>query len=144
VPQLPNTNVAWASYWAEGVSTASENDTQAKAWELLAHMSQTDTMRVFFSSASGVRLFGEIYSRADMADELRDDPIAGAYVEQAQYARSWYMSSHTHDNGINDRIIKYYEDAINIMAQGEPAEDALEPVADGVVQVLSQFGVSAR
>jgi hypothetical protein len=40
---------------------------------------------------------------------------------------------------LNDRIIKYYEDAVN--AQTSPA-DALSTASQGISQVLSQYDLS--
>jgi hypothetical protein len=77
-----------------------------------------------------------------MQQELLNDPIVGAYVASGQNAQSWYLSDWTFDNGLNDRIIKYYEDAVNSVNQGQTITRSLETAAQGVVQVLSQFGVS--
>ena len=55
------------------------------------------------------------------------------------------MSSFTHDNGINDQIIKYYEDAINAMVNdGKTVENVLSTVEQGVRQVLRQYGAAAN
>ena len=56
-----------------------------------------------------------------MAELLNNDPFVGVYIRQAPHATSWYMSSLTHDNGINDKIIKYYEDAINMLNKSSNA-----------------------
>jgi len=143
VPQLPNTSVYWASYWAEGVSKKSSSDKQAVAWELLKFLSQPDNLQAFYTAAAETRLFGEPYPRVDMVSKLSADPVAGAYVSTAKNAQSWYLAGWTHDNGLNDRITKYYEDAVNaVVNKGASPKKALEPTAEGVVQILSQFGVS--
>lgn len=143
VPQLPNTSVYWASYWVEGVSKKTTTDKQQLAWDLLNFLSQPENLRIFYNQAKDLRLFGEPYSRVDMASELENDPIVGAYLSTAKNAQSWWLSGWTHDNGLNDRIIKYYEDAVNaISLQGSSPKRALETTSEGVVQVLSQFGVS--
>jgi multiple sugar transport system substrate-binding protein len=142
VPQLPNTNINWASYWVEGVSSNTTEEKQALAWKFLGFLSQPETLRKLYAAASQQRLFGEPYSRIDMQQELLNDPIVGAYVASGQNAQSWYLSDWTFDNGLNDRIIKYYEDAVNSVNQGQTITRSLETAAQGVVQVLSQFGVS--
>ena len=76
-----------------------------------------------------------------MRELLADDPAAGAYVNQASNAQSWYLSSLTHDNGINDRIIKYFEDAVNAVNQRTDPERALSTAAEGISQVLTQYGI---
>ena len=140
VPQLPKSDIAWASYWVEGVSAQSENTKDA--WEFLKFLSSKETLEKFYAAAvkSG-RMIGEPYSRKDMRELLADDPAAGAYVNQASNAQSWYLSSLTHDNGINDRIIKYFEDAVNAVNQRTDPEQALSAAAEGISQVLTQYGI---
>jgi multiple sugar transport system substrate-binding protein len=143
-PKLPETDIAWASFWAEGVSKGSSRAKQEAAWSLIKFLSSKETLRRFYSAASDNpgRLFGEPFSRIDMADQLTTDPLVGAYITQAPLAKSWYLASYTHDNGLNDQIIKYYEDAINAINQGETADDVLTTVEQGVAQVLSQYGLA--
>lgn len=139
VPQLPETKVAWASYWVEGVSAKSKNS-QA-AWEFLQYLSSKEALSQFYANASQVRGFGEPYPRKDMASLLENDEIAGAFVKQADYSQSWYLCSRTHDNGINDKMIQYFKDAVNKVIKGTSASDALKTAAQGVNQVLSQYGI---
>ncbi|MBI2010444.1 MAG: extracellular solute-binding protein [Candidatus Chisholmbacteria bacterium] len=139
VPQLPGNTITWASYWAEGVSEKSQN--QEAAFKFLQYLSDRGTLVNFYTEASKVRLFGEPYSRRDLAETLESDEFVGAYITQAPDAQSFYLASRTFDNGINDKIIKYYEDAVNAVNQGEDAQKALQTVAQGVAQVLSQYGI---
>lgn len=139
VPQLPGTQISWATYWAEGVSSKSKN-IQA-AWDFLSYLSSKETLIQFYNKASQLRNFGEPYPRKDLASQLEDDSLVGAFVKQAPYAKSWYLCSATHDNGINDKMIKYFEDAVDKMLKGESAAEALEITSQGVAQVLNQYGV---
>lgn len=141
-PQLTNVNLHWASYWAEGVSSQTDAEKQELAWTLLKFMIEPENLRSFYQDASQIRYFGEPYSRVDMAEELIDDPIVGAYISSAKTAQGWWMSSWTFDNGLNDRIIKYYENAVNAVNGNKTPKRALETTSEGVVQILSQFGVS--
>jgi len=43
------------------------------------------------------------------------------------------------DGGINDEIIKYFEDAINSTLAGGDPQAALQTVASGVKQVLDKY-----
>ncbi len=141
LPQLDSEKPAtWATFWAEGVSAKSKN--KDAAWAFLKYLSTPEVLRKFYNDASQYRAFGEIYPRTDMASELQSSELVGAYVEDAPLAKSWYMSSFTHDNGLNDQIIKYYEDAINAVLAGENAEKALEPTTTGVTSVLSKYSSS--
>lgn len=137
VPKLPESSVGWASYWAEGVSAKSKN--QDVAWEFLKYLSSAEVQKQLYSEASQARAFGELYSRVDLAEELSSDPIVGAYFEDAPVAQAWFMSSYTHDNGLNDQTIKYYTDAVNVVLQGEDPEKAVVALSKGVKQVLSQY-----
>ncbi|OGY15798.1 MAG: hypothetical protein A2784_01605 [Candidatus Chisholmbacteria bacterium RIFCSPHIGHO2_01_FULL_48_12] len=140
VPQLPNTSITWASYWAEGVSAKSNHkDAAIKFLEFLA---QKNNLVELYTQASQVRAFGEIYPRQDLAETIKSDPIVGSFVTQAKTAQSWYLASLTHDNGLNDRIIKYYQDAVNAVNQGTPITQSLATAAQGITQVLSQYGLA--
>ncbi|MFH2062043.1 MAG: extracellular solute-binding protein, partial [Candidatus Beckwithbacteria bacterium] len=139
-PQLPGTNIAWATYWIEGVS---KNSTQSQAaWEFLKYLSTKEVLAKMFSVASQTRLFGEPYSRQDMASNLQADPYVGAILSQAISAQSWPLASRTFDNGINDKLIKYYEDAINSYLKQDSEKTITQSLTQGVTQVLSQYGLS--
>ncbi|AKM80980.1 MAG: hypothetical protein UT13_C0001G0016 [Candidatus Pacebacteria bacterium GW2011_GWF2_38_9] len=138
VPQLDTENPAsWATFWAEGVSAKSKN--KDAAWAFLKYLSTPEVLRKFYNDASQYRAFGEVYPRTDMASELQSSELVGAYLADAPIAKSWYMSSFTHDNGLNDQIIKYYEDAINAVLSSTSVEKALETAATGVTSVISKY-----
>lgn len=139
VPRLGSTDIAWATFWAEGVSDKSKNKT--KAWELLKYLSSSEVQQELYSAQSQVRNFGEIYSRVELAEKLAAADLALPFLINAQDAAGWYLNSYTHDNGLNDLLIKYYQDAINVVLDGETAAKALETVAKGTQQVLRQYGV---
>lgn len=139
VPQLTSSKVSWASFWAEGVSSQSKN--QPEAWQLLKYLSSAEVLRKLYSDASKQRSFGELYPRKDMAGELASQPYANPYLSDAPYAQGWYMSSATHDNGLNDQIIKYYQDAVtSVLGNGTPI-GALTIVNLGQSQILRQYNV---
>jgi len=141
VPQLPGTKITWASYWAEGVWQKSKH--QDEAFEFLKYLASKEGMTKLFSEESKVRLFGEPYSRVDLGEMLVSDPYVGAFITQAPNARSFYLASRTFDNGINDKIIKYFEDAVNSLDKGVSPAAALETAARGVSQVLSTYGLGS-
>lgn len=149
LPQLVKDNpsdpdVSFASYWVEGVWAKSPN--KAAAWDFLKFLSSRESLQKMYQTASGVRPFGEPYSRVDMTELTAQDPYIGALTSQAPVARSWYLASRTWDGptGINSLIGKYFEDAVNAMNGGEAASRALEPLATGVAQVLAQYGLSSK
>jgi multiple sugar transport system substrate-binding protein len=142
VPQLHETNISWSSFWAEGVSNKTTQAKQQAAWKLLKYLSEKESLRQWYAGISGsARRFGEPFPRVDMADQLIADPIVGAYIKQAPAAQSWYLASYTHDNGINDAIIKYYEDAVNSINSGKTPDQALSTVEQGISQVFQRYNL---
>lgn len=139
VPQLPGKPVSFASYWVEGVSKTSPN--QDVAWKFLKFMSSKASLQKLYTSASSQRLFGEPYPRVDMSADVVNDPYIGAFIKQAPNTQSWYMSGRTFDGGINDQIIKYYQDAINSINTGGSLTDALPPLTQGVSSVLTKYNI---
>jgi multiple sugar transport system substrate-binding protein len=143
VPQLPGTDLAWASFWVEGV--AKKSDHKEEAWEFLKFLSSSRIMEKLYQAESKVRLFGEPYSRIEMASKLEADSMVAPFAEQALKAQTWYLCSRTWDNGLNDRMIKYFEDAINAVNTGDSSvAEALETTSSGVAQLLSQYGLATR
>ncbi len=143
MPQLSeDEKVTWASYWAEGISASSKKKTEAA--KFLAYLNRDDVLKKFFSDASKVRAFGEIYPKAGMASELEEDKVVGPILSDAIYAKSGYLNSFTHDNGINDQMIGYYKTAINSLLKSSNIEDIQKTLELGVSQVLKQYNVSSK
>lgn len=149
VPQLPKTeaneiDVNYSSYWAEGVWSRSKN--KVKAWDFLKFMSSKENLEKMYNQASKTRMFGEPYPRKDMENLLKDHPILGSTVIGAKSAQTWFLQSKTWDGptGINSQINKYFEDAINLVNSGKESKVALPAVAQGVIQVLSQYGIKIQ
>lgn len=143
VPQLPERQeVNWASYWVEGVSKRSSHTKEA--WQFLQFLTQPETMRKVYQLQSLSRSFGEPYSRQDLAAELATDPLVNPFLKQAATARSWYLTSRTFDNGLDQAMIKYFEDAVNSMTEDGDATSALSALSQGVTQVLTRYQVAAQ
>lgn len=141
VPQLSSEeNIAWATFWAEGVNKNSSK--QEAAWKLLKYLSSPEVLRKFYNNASLLRPFGEIYPRPDMASELSDDEYLAAFIDDAPDAKSLPMASFTHDNGVNDQLIQYYADAINAVLAGDQPLEALEDVEAGINQVVVKYSLN--
>jgi multiple sugar transport system substrate-binding protein len=142
-PQLPDSKVAWASFWVEGVSKKSNK--KAMAWEFLKFLSSPATMEKLYQAQSQidpkVRPFGEPYARVDMAEKLTEDPLVAPFIQQASYAQTWYLCSRTFDNGINDRMIKYFEDAVNASNRGINPATITDTLGKGVGQILTDYQV---
>ena len=139
IPQLPGNSITWASYWAEGISEKSKNKKQAA--EFLKFLTSRETMTKLYAEESKIRLFGEPYARKDMASLLSNDPYAGPFITQAKDARSFPLASRTFDNGLNDRMMKYLENAVNAITAGSSPGQELDTVSNGFSQVLSSYGL---
>jgi len=140
VPQLGGSKVAWATYWAESVSKHSKNP--ELAWKLIAFLTKDENLIKMYQAQSQIRSFGEIYPKTELASSLLGDDIISAFVTQGSFAKSWYLSSRTWDDGINDNIIKYYEDAINtILSRASDTPKALTTAETGIERTLSRFGI---
>ncbi|MEK7119149.1 MAG: hypothetical protein AAB889_01355, partial [Patescibacteria group bacterium] len=62
---------------------------------------------------------------------------------QAPNAKSFPLASRTFDNGLNDKLIKYLEDAVNGLAQGSAPKAVLDTASAGFRQVLGSYGLSS-
>lgn len=153
VPQLPTTegapidqlessgenltNIHWASYWVEGVNKKSKK--QKEVWKFLEYLASKEGLERMYQTAVQVREFGEIYPRKSMADKI-ENVRAKAFVRVADNASSWYLASRTFDKGINDEMIKYFEDAINkITDSREEAENVVPDLRKGIEQLTQKY-----
>ncbi len=137
VPQLSSVTTGYGTFWGEAVSKNSKNTEEA--WKFVKFLTSPQTEKLAYQTASQVRLFGKPYSLVSLASEISTDPIVGAFVSQGPSYKSWYLSSHTFDQGINDEMIKYFEDGINATLQGTDPLSALQVVDRGVKQVLDKY-----
>lgn len=137
VPQLVGRQVGWASFWGEAVSKNSKNT--AEAWKFVKYLTSAEAEKLAYKEASQIRLFGEPYSQISLQQEIVNDPIVGAFAQQGPIYKFWYLSSNTFDAGINDEMIKYFEDAINATLAGTDSLAALQTVDSGAKQVLDKY-----
>lgn len=143
VPAGPDGNpVSIANYWVEGVSKYSKN--QLEAWKFLRYLVQKENLTKLYEIQAQVRPFGEPYSRIDSASLLAQNEYVGAIMKEAEYFVSVPMISRTFDNGLNDEIIKYIEDAINATLQGVSYSEALKTAKQGVDQIFSKYKITAQ
>lgn len=149
VPQLPCQNdtcpkVGWASFWVEGVAQNSQHKSQA--WDFLKFLSRKDTLQKLFDLETKQNtLFGEPYSRVDMADLLKTNTYLQPIIEQAPYMKSFYFASKTYDGaaGLDTSMITYLKDSVNSLSTGVSPETALKTADEGFKQVLGRFGITS-
>jgi len=142
IPKPPGgKQVSLASYWVEGVSNSSKN--QLEAWKFLKFLSQKDSMTKLYELENKQRLFGEPYSRVDLAQVLIQNPYIGPIIQQAvddSYV-SLPIASRTFDNGLNDELRVYLENAVNATIQGVSYSEALSTAQKGVTQVFQKYNI---
>jgi len=142
IPKPPGgKQVSLASYWVEGVSSMSTH--QLEAWKFVKFLTQKDTMTKLYELQSATRLFGEPYSRVDLADLLIPNEYIGPVIKQAQddvYV-SLPLSSNTFDAGLNDENIRYIQNAINASVKGVSYSEALQTAKKGIDQVILRYKI---
>ncbi len=149
VPQLPCSkqpcpSVNWATYWVEGVSAKSKY--QKEAWDFLKYLSSAETMKKLYSlQVQSRKLFGEPYSRMDLAKTLSDNEYLAPLIAEAPSMESFYTASRTFDGetGLNSSLISYLKDAVNSLAQNVSPETALKTADNGFQQVFARFSITS-
>ncbi len=140
VPSVPGSPaLSIANYWVEGVSKYSKN--QLEAWKFLKYLTQKDSMTKLYEIETKTRLFGEPYSRVDMAQLLVQNEYIGPVIKQADSFVSIPTIDRTFDNGLNDQIDQYIKNAVNATIQGVSYSEALKTAQQGVSQVLNQYKI---
>ncbi len=139
VPAVPGAPaISIANYWVEGVSRFSKN--QLAAWKFLRFLVEKDSLTRLYENESKVKLFGEPYSRVDLASLLIQNEYVGPVMKEAGNFVSVPAINRTYDNGLDDQIVQYIENAINSAAQGVSYSEALKTAKAGVDQVFNQYG----
>ncbi|MBI4008988.1 extracellular solute-binding protein [Candidatus Roizmanbacteria bacterium] len=140
VPNVPEAaQISIANYWAEGVSRYSKN--QIEAWKLVRYLVEKDVLTKLYENEAKVRLFGEPYSRVDLGSLLSQNEYVGAVIKQANSYTSLPVISRTFDNGLNDEIIQYLENAVNATVEGISYSDALNTASHGVSQIFEKYKI---
>jgi len=130
-----------ATYWVEGVSKKSTH--QLEAWKFLAYLSSKEGQTKMYEIQSNIRMFGTPYSRIDLADLLIQDPYLGPVIKQAAEDRyiSLPLITNTFDDGLNDEVIRYLENAINGASQGVSYGEAMKTAKAGIDQLFLQYKI---
>jgi ABC-type glycerol-3-phosphate transport system substrate-binding protein len=139
VPQLPDTPVvSWASIWFEAVPKNAPN--YEEAWQFLSYLSSAKAQQTLFESAAKDRGVPQPPANKAVASLAQQNPILEPFVTSLPTARTFYTASLTHDQatGLNSRLIKYLEDAVNAISSDRTDEVANTMIL-GFNQVLSQF-----
>jgi len=142
IPSLPGgKQFSISSYWVEGVSIKSAHQTEA--WQFLAYLASKEGQTKMYEIQSSLRMFGTPYSRIDLADLLAQDPFVGPVIKQAAEDKfiSLPLISNTFDDGLNDGVNRYIENAINSASQGVSYNEAMNKAKEGIDQIFAQYKI---
>lgn len=136
IPQLEdpavstNKRVAYASYFAEGVSRNTEYP--ELAWDLLIHVTSRESLTTYFDQTKRPT------SRRDMIQTQQQNPLYGTFVSQVGYAESFpvvdifeyaeifdNVISLVNERGLNQSYLRDAQEKVNRLL---PAEGILIPV----------------
>lgn len=138
VPHLPGRNITIASYWVEGVSAKSQH--QKEAMLFMKFLAQKDTQQKLYTEEAKTRLFGEPFSRKDLANTVKDNQLLWPFINQANQAVSSIFASSTQNTGFSEQLNQYLQRTIGDVLQDTSPDTAVTTLAQGVSQVLSQYG----
>jgi multiple sugar transport system substrate-binding protein len=142
VPQLPDTPpVSWASIWFEAVPKSAPH--YEEAWRFLSFLSSAKAQQTLFESAAQDRGVPQPPANKAVASLAQQNPVLKPFVDSLPTARTFYTASLTHDQqtGLNSRLIKYLEDAVNAISTGQQKDKTADTMILGFNQVLSEFGL---
>lgn len=137
VPQIPNlegiTNdeITLATSWVEVVSKDSK--VKEVAFDFLKFLSSADQMRKLYDLEAQNRVFGEPYSRKDLAEGLSSDPYLSALMSSASKARL----SPFNDAAGDEPYVEALGTAINSVVRGGDAAQALTNAKKAIEQLRS-------
>lgn len=138
IPTVPGAKpVSIASYWVDGVSRYSKQQTEA--WNFVVYLSQKESESQIYANQAKSRAFGTPVSRVDLGTTMMQNEYIAPVIKQADAYVSVPMISRTYDNGLNDQIVKYMENAVNATIQGTSYKEALQVAKQGIDQVMGQF-----
>ncbi len=119
VPQLPNRNVGWASFWGEGVSKTSKH--QLEAWKFAKFLSDADV---------------------DKQKPLINDTIYRANYVQGPYYKDWYLNSNTQDSSINDEMIGLWQNGVNQVLSGQSSQGVVTTIASSQKKIFEKYNIA--
>lgn len=142
VPQNPNQQTNWATYWVEGVNNKSKYEKES--WEFLKFLSSKESLQKLFESESKERLFGKPFPRVDMNDLAQNNENTKTVITQAPSARSWYLCDKTMEGekGINFKMREILRQEMNQLTTGKTSKEILTEADKKINQVLSTYGLA--
>ncbi len=137
VPQLLNQDqINMTSYWAEGVSSKSQNKTDAMLF--MKYLTKPEVQEKLFQEQTTKFGFGRPYGNKNLAKKLNGTPFS-VFNEESLTAISSPFSSNTFDNGLNDKNNAVLQGIVNSILNGQNSGSSAESLSVGMVQVENEI-----
>ena len=146
VPQIrrdsPNeADISYSTFWAEGVwaGSASKED----SWKLLEFMTSQRVLNERSTLRLANDMLPEAFPRKDMFILIKDDPVLGAVVANAEDSKTWYLAGKTNDGamGINSQIGTIYSDMANALTLEKDLAQVIKTSSNQLGKLLTQYGI---
>lgn len=136
LPQLASRYVSYGSFWAYAVA----NNSQYKdaAWDFLTFLTSEGGEYTYNQEALRSGRLPLPYAHKNLQKELSQDPLFGIFAYQGPFYKSWYLSSGTLDQGINDEMIKLFQSVVEKSNLGHSSLSELRSVAPSIKEVLNK------
>lgn len=137
VPQLLNQEkVNMTSYWAEGVSSKSNNKDDAMLF--MKYLTKPEVQEKLFQEQTAKFGFGRPYGNKNLANKL-EGTLFSVFTEESMTAVSSPFSSNTYDNGLNDKSNAVLQGIVNSILSGQSSESSAEILSEGMQQVVNEI-----
>jgi multiple sugar transport system substrate-binding protein len=138
---VEDTEITLSNYWVEGVNKYSKN--QLEAWKFLKYLSEKDSLTKIYEAQTKTRLFGSAPSRLDMYDTVVTNEYLSPMLKAAKagHMKTLPVVDRTYDNGLNDEILQYLENAINQTVNGVDYPEALKTAQEGITSVFAKYEI---
>lgn len=132
VPQLQGQSqpvINWADYWGNMVA-ANRPSTQA-SWAFLRWITQPEQLRKISENEKNYnQVFGFLYPRIDMAQDLQNDADLKIFNESLQFARTWDMV----------KGLEVKEEFNKLINQGTPSQSAAIQTQTSIQLLINNKG----
>lgn len=116
VPQLPGRQIGWARFW--GITVSAKSKHIEESWRFAKFLAEKEQEK------QKIKL---------------SDPLLSVFVSQGSIYKSWYLTSGTQDLGLNDEMIKIWEEAVSAVLSGTSPQTALQIINPKVKKILETY-----
>lgn len=137
VPQLLNQEkVNVVSYWAEGVSSKSQNKEDSMLF--MKYLTKPEVQEKLYQEQIAKFGAGRPYGNKNLAKKLEGTPFH-VFSEESLTAVSSPFSSNTFDNGLNDKNNAVLQGLVNSILNGQNNGSPSEVLSSGMQEVVNEI-----